>query len=94
MPTLYLVPAGRRLDFPTPSGHYADVYRRIGNQPWECVAHHACSPYLDRPPLDTNAEYYIQYRDAQNGLVSCSTVVTSAPEGIPTRTCWLRLSQP
>ncbi|MBG8553126.1 hypothetical protein [Hymenobacter guriensis] len=89
---LYLVPAGHRLDFPTPPGYYADVYRQLGAQTWECIAHHACSPFLDRTALGSNPSYYVQYRDKLGALAGRTALVRTAPEALPSNPCWLRLS--
>lgn len=90
---LHLVPAGHRLDFSTVPGYYADVYRRSRNQPWQCVARNACSPFLDRVPLmpgDT-PEYRVHYRDTTGSVTSITPAVQAHPLSLPPATSWLNL---
>jgi hypothetical protein len=90
---LHLVPAGRRLDFPTPLGQFAYVYRRGRNQAWECVARNACSPYLDRTVFssDVTHEYRVQYRNTLGRVVSTTPVVRAAPAMLPASPSWISL---
>lgn len=87
---LHLVPAGRRLDFDIPAGHFAYVYRRLPRQAWQCIAHNACSPLLDRHPLPAGVapEYQVRFRNAAGELVSSSAVVQAAPAGRPASPAW------
>ncbi|OON66458.1 hypothetical protein [Hymenobacter sp. CRA2] len=82
---LHLVPAGRRLDFPVAPGQYAYVFRRAPHEPWQCVAHNACSPYLDRSPANGVIEYMVHYRDAAGTLVTTTAVVRANPALLPVR---------
>jgi hypothetical protein len=90
---LYLVPAGLHLDFSTPAGQFAYVYRRGRNQPWQCVARHACSPYLDRAfnQLGVSHEYMVQYLDTSGNIIQRTPIVCVAPVGLPASPSWLGL---
>lgn len=90
---LHLVPAGRRLDFATIPGQFADVYRRNRSQSWQCVAQNACSPFLDLGPLtpgDT-PEYRVHYRDTQGSVTAVTPVVQAHPGSLPAVTSWINL---
>jgi hypothetical protein len=90
---LHLVPAGRRLDFASIPGQFADVYRRSRNQSWQCVAQNACSPFLDRVPLtpgDT-PEYRVHYRDSKGFVTATTPSVQAHPLSLPAVTSWLNL---
>ena len=91
---LHLVPAGRRLDFDTAPGQYAYVYRRCQNQSWQCVAHNACSPFLDQAPLAPEAapEYVVRYRDAAGTPVADTSVVRADPAKLPGSPSWFALN--
>ncbi|UYZ63691.1 hypothetical protein [Hymenobacter weizhouensis] len=90
---LYLVPAGRRLDFTTPPGQYAYVYRRLPQQAWQCIAQNACSPFLDRTALPMGAvpEYQVRYRNAAGTIVALSTPVQAIPASLPASPNWTSL---
>ena len=90
---LHLVPAGRRLDFPTPEGQFAYVYRRGRNQSWQCVARNACSPYLDRSSNQsgTTYEYMVQYLDTAGDVIHKTPIVRAAPSGLPASPSWISL---
>ncbi|TGD79670.1 hypothetical protein [Hymenobacter wooponensis] len=90
---LHLVPAGRRLDFPTPAGQFAYVYRRGRNQSWQCVARNACSPYLDRTSnlSATTHEYMVQYLDTNGEVIQKTSIVRAAPAGLPVSPSWISL---
>ncbi|UYZ59542.1 hypothetical protein [Hymenobacter latericus] len=91
---LHLVPAGRRLDFNVSPGNYAYVYRRCRNQEWQCVAHNACSPYLDKAPIEPSAapEYMVHYRNADGTVTAATDVVRADPAGMPRTTSWINLA--
>ena len=72
---LHLVPAGCRLDFARIPGRFAYVYRRQHHRAWECIAHNACSPHLDRtPPSSANLEYVVCYCDAAGNITDATQV--------------------
>ncbi|WP_162910470.1 hypothetical protein [Hymenobacter oligotrophus] len=91
---LHLVPAGRRLDFEITPGNYAYVYRRCRNQQWQCVAQNACSPYLDKAPIDPQAapEYVVRYRNAAGTVTAATPVVRADPAGLPGGPNWTNLA--
>ncbi|QNH63652.1 hypothetical protein [Hymenobacter sediminicola] len=73
---LHLVPAGCRLDFPRLHGRFAYIYRRQHGANWECIAHNACSPHLDRnPPMGSTIEYKVCYCDSAGTIIASSSVV-------------------
>ncbi|GGG57682.1 hypothetical protein [Hymenobacter glacieicola] len=90
---LHLVPAGRRLDFPTTTSSFAYVYRRCQHHGWQCVARNACSPFLDTTSLEPEAapEYVIRYRDASGATLGVTSVVQAHPAGLPARPNWVSL---
>ena len=90
---LPLVPAGRRLDFPTSPGQFAYVYRRGRNQSWQCVARNACSAYLDRTPnqAGTTHEYMVRYVDTTGHVIHTTPIVRAAPAGLPASPSWISL---
>jgi hypothetical protein len=91
---LHLVPAGRRLDFEAPAGHYAYIYRRCQGQEWECVAQNARSPFLDLSPLDAKAvpEYMVRYRNANGATTANSSVVCADPAQLPCGISWISVA--
>ncbi len=82
-PTLELqlqrVASAVQLHFAELPNRFAYVYRRHQGQAWECIAHRACSPCLDRKPLpsNTHVEYVVCYCDA-NGTITATTSVAHA----------------
>lgn len=60
-------------------GYFAYVYRRQGQQPWQCVARNACNPYFDRHPVPTGLrpEYIVCYCDAAGTIQASSPIVAS-----------------
>ncbi|SHL03264.1 hypothetical protein [Hymenobacter psychrotolerans] len=91
---LHLVPAGCRLDFPRLPRQFAYIYRRHHNLAWECIAHNACSPHLDRnPPTGALVEYKVCYCDAAGTITASSPVVQiqTHPTGMPTNSTLLGL---
>ncbi|GAB3835959.1 hypothetical protein GCM10028821_33550 [Hymenobacter jeollabukensis] len=88
-----MVPAGRRLDFAQLPGHYAYVYRRDRNGPWECIAHNASSPFIDRTPLPPGAptEYQLIYHDATGRDTAATGIVQALPAQLPPATSLLGL---
>ena len=81
---LHLVPAGHRLDFQAMPGYFAYIYRRQGQQPWQCVARNACSPYFDQHPLlvGSRPEYVVCYCDAAGTIQAASPIVASPASSI------------
>lgn len=90
---LHLVPAGRRLDFTMPPGHYAYVYRRCHYCAWECIARNARSPFIDHShlPVGAPAEYVVLYHDAAGSVTAATAIVAATTAQLPTPTSVLRL---
>ncbi|GAB3226205.1 hypothetical protein GCM10027346_08300 [Hymenobacter seoulensis] len=84
---LHEVPAGRRLDFDTPRGLFAYLYRRYGQQPWQCIARNACSPHIDHTPLPsyTIPEYVVCYCDAAGDIKAATRIASAAFSEVPGR---------
>ncbi|RAK70578.1 hypothetical protein [Hymenobacter edaphi] len=82
---LHIVPAGRRLDFAQVPGHYAYIYRRSRSAPWECIAHNARSPFIDRCPLPPGAltEYVLVYHDAAGRVTAATGILQAMPAQLP-----------
>ncbi|MCA8829512.1 hypothetical protein [Hymenobacter pini] len=80
---LHRIPAGNRLDFSPQPGLFAYVYRRHGLQCWQCVAHNACSPFIDRMPPASNEplEYVVCFCDAQ-GSIRAATALAQADQAV------------
>lgn len=76
----HVVSAGRRLDFEVMPGYFAYIYRRQPQQPWQCVARDACSPYFDHTPSmpGSQPEYVVCYCDAA-GNIKASSAVAATP---------------
>lgn len=91
---LHHVPAGCRLDFPPLPGCFAYVYRRCRQRAWQCVAHNACSPHIDRfaPPLDAQPEYVVCYCDAAGTIVAATPIAQTHPHSLPAPQSWMQLS--